>query len=760
MSSISENMSRILGRLSIFFFLIIFTTTCKEIEPAHFMIVETGAVTNVSHNSCNVTGEFLDIGDGGVSQHGFCWAKTNDPSISSPDKIELGSKNSKGSFTSSITVLTPSTTYFIRAYGIDAKGVKYGAVKEFTTTSQLTIPTVSTSSISNEIQTTASGGGNVTDDGGSTITSRGVCWSTSENPTIADDKTSDGTGIGGYSSLLTGLICNTTYFVKAYATNSSGTAYGAQVSFSTSACSSEGVPTVITTSISNVTETTAQGGGNVTDDGGAPVTSKGICWSTSQNPSTTDNKTTDGTGTGVFTSAMADLGCGATYYVRAYATNSSGTGYGNQEEFTTTGCPVNLATITTASISNITEISAQGGGDVTSDGGASVTSKGICWSTSQNPTKDDFNSIDGNGTGSFSSLITGLICGTAYYVRAFAINTAGTAYGDQVSFTTAGCVVSPAVTTTSISNIGASSAQGGGNVTSDGGATVTARGVCWSTSSNPTTSDFTSSNGTGIGSYTSNLTGLNPLTTYYVRAYATNNAGTEYGSQVSFTTLWDNSPVTDYDGNTYGTRQIGNQIWMGENLQVTHYADGTSISLVTGTTAWSNLGSTGKGYCWYNNNESSYSNPYGALYTWAAATNGSSSSSNPSGLQGVCPSGWHLPSDDEWKEMEKYLGMSQIQVEGIDFRGTDEGGKLKETQTEHWSSPNTGATNSTGFTGLPGGGRYENSFNDLGATGYHWTATSFDTNRAWYRGLGYSSALVHRFYYQKNDGFSVRCVKD
>ena len=167
---------------------------------------------------------------------------------------------------------------------------------------------------------------------------------------------------------------------------------------------------------------------------------------------------------------------------------------------------------------------------MTDDGGLEVTARGVCWSTNSNPTISDSHSTDGNGTGNFTSIITGLEDNTTYYVRAYATNGVGTAYGNELTFATP---TLPTVTTIAVTNIDATSATSGGNVTDDGEATVTARGVCWSTSHNPTISDSYTTNGTGTGSFTSSLTNLTPNTTYYVRAYATNSVGTAYGSEVS-----------------------------------------------------------------------------------------------------------------------------------------------------------------------------------------------------------------------------------
>ncbi len=194
------------------------------------------------------------------------------------------------------------------------------------------------------------------------------------------------------------------------------------------------IPLVSTENITEITQTSGVSGGNVTSDGGAEVTARGVCWSTTQNPTTADNKTSDGSGTGSFTSNITGLTPNTLYHVRAYATNSTGTGYGNEVSFTTS--PVILATVTTAAVTSVTSISAVSGGNVTNTGGGSVTARGVCWNTTGNPVVTESHTSDGTGSGTFTSNLTGLSSGTTYYVRAYATNSAGTAYGDQVTFIT------------------------------------------------------------------------------------------------------------------------------------------------------------------------------------------------------------------------------------------------------------------------------------------------------------------------------------
>jgi hypothetical protein len=302
--------------------------------------------------------------------------------------------------------------------------------------------------------------------------------------------------------------------------------------------------TLTTTAPTSITATTATSGGNITNDGGATITARGVCWSTSTNPVVTGNHTTDGTGSGVFASNITSLTISTTYYVRAYATNSAGTAYGNEISFTTTNTSTALPTVTTTSLLAITMTTATSGGNVVADGGAAVTARGVCWSTTANPTIAlSTKTTNGTGTGIFTSALTGLTAATTYHVRAYATNSVGTSYGGDSVFTTASTSTIPTITTTAISAITNTTANSGGTISTDGGAAVTARGVCWSLTPNPTIALSTkTTDGTGIGTFTSSITGLTASTTYHVRAYATNSVGTAYGNDLSFTTTGSSTP--------------------------------------------------------------------------------------------------------------------------------------------------------------------------------------------------------------------------
>jgi len=206
------------------------------------------------------------------------------------------------------------------------------------------------------------------------------------------------------------------------------------------------------------------------------------------------------------------------------------------------------------------------------------------------------------------------------------------------------------------------------------------------------------------------------------------------------TKITQNITATDIDGNVYHTITIGTQVWMVENLKTTHYNDGTAIQNITDDYAWTRISDMNPAYCWYNNDSTTYKNKYGALYNWNAVNTGK-----------LAPTGWHVPSDAEWTTLTTYLGGESIA-----------GRKLKEAGTLNWLSPNTGATNETGFSALPGGYRFysHGAFYELGNKGYWWSSTKSNTYDANFRNLKCDGSNVLNMNLDMRYGFSVRCVRD
>ncbi|MFO7864630.1 MAG: formylglycine-generating enzyme family protein, partial [Salinivirgaceae bacterium] len=452
-------------------------------------------------------------------------------------------------------------------------GTSYGNVVQFKTSQELTVPSITTTSVSNITQTTAISGGNVTSDGFASVTARGVCWNTTGNPTTANNKTTNGTGTGTFISNITGLTANTTYYVRAYATNSKGTSYGNVVQFKTS--QELTVPSITTTSISNITQATASSGGIVTSNGGAAVIARGVCWNTKSNPTITDNKTNDGTGTGSWVSELSGLQPNTTYYVRAYATNSMGTVFGEQIVFKTFGaicyaldnCDLTFTSNTSvkwfaqSTEKYFGEYSVQSG-QITNNGKSDletvVTGPGLLsfwWKVSSEKYYDNMDFFIGSkGNGKISGNIDWQLKEYELpegnhtlkwsYSKNFRENSGqDCGWLDKVVFTPQESTI-PTVITIDVTNIGSTTAIFGGEVTSTGFAVVTAFGFCWNTTGNPTINDNKIFVGSGKGRRTKDIDGLKPETTYYLRAYATNNEGTAYGEQKSFTTS-PNMPICD-----------------------------------------------------------------------------------------------------------------------------------------------------------------------------------------------------------------------
>jgi len=615
------------------------------------------------------------------------------------------------------------------------------------------LPTISTATPTSISYTTAVGGGNITSDGGAPVTARGVCWSTAANPTLADSKSSDGTSSGTFTSSIMGLTVNTTYYVRAYATNSSGTAYGEQVTFK---------------SLPYDALTVTDADGNLYHS----ITIGTQIWMV-ENLKTTKYRNGDIIGT------TSSLNMDLTYatspkYQWAYnGVESNVNTYGRLYTWHAVADPRNLAPAgwhvasdTEWSVLENFLIANSYNYDKTTTG--NKTAKSLCsttlWNTSSTIGTPGYDMTQNNSTG-FSmfpggyrgfdgyfyilGIVSDVWTSTEYsttnsIIRNLGYNVSSTNplnsnknYGFSVR-----CIKNsvPSLSTNTASSVFSTKVTCGGNITADGGEPVTEYGICWSTSSSPTIADSKKSIGNGTGQFTGSITGLTPNTTYYVRAYATNSIGTAYGSEMSFKTLITDPPtVNDIDGNVYQTVTIGTQTWMAENLKTTKYNDGTKIPLVTDKTTWTYMSTPA--YCWYNNDSILYkNNGYGAIYNWYTVNTGK-----------LAPVGWHIPTENEWNELINYLGGNTVA-----------GGKLKQAGFSNWTNPNTGATNETNFNALPSAGRGNNdaTFEGIGLISYWWTATQQTSVYSRFVSLGYNNAGVGQSGSQRINGLAVRCIKN
>lgn len=419
-----------------------------------------------------------------------------------------------------------------------------------------------------------------------------------------------------------------------------------------------------------------------------------------------------------------------------------------------------LPQLSTTTATAITLTNASSGGNVNADGGAAVTARGIVWNTAPTPTISlATKSSDGSGIGDFTSAITNLSPSTNYFARAYATNSVGTGYGNEITFTT-GAVVLPTLTTTVATGITTNSAVSGGTITADGGGTITAKGVVWSTTQNPTIALTTKTiDGLNTGTYTSNITNLSPNTTYYIRAYAINSAGTVYGNEISFVT--PKLTVTDADGNVYQTIQIGTQLWMSENLKSTKFCNGDPIPFNNSTTFWNDDEKTTPAYNSYF---------FRGIKNYTYNGNTAIDSRNP------CPCGWRVPNNNDWAILSNFLENDWITNQFGGYSRTA-GQKLKsigniEDGTGLWYKSNYPGTNASGFNALPFGTyRSEYDINGIlsftlvgGGTEVIFLSSNtslMDTNlMVHFISLGNRDNYLSTSYSYRNRNGSIRCVKN
>ncbi len=599
-----------------------FTTSSTNATMGEISAIEIGGTTAI------IQAELLADGGADITQLGICYNVKGEPTTN--DSIVVSSENKIGIFQCTIANLFGGRTYYVRAFATNANGTVYSEQISFCT--EATIATVLTTQPTEIAYTSATVGGNVTDDGGASVTECGICYSTSANPTISDTKIQCESGIGSFNCNLTGLQDSTTYYARAYAINAKGTSYGEVVSFTTQ---TQKIASVVISKLTNIYYTSVTISGNITNDGGAVVTEYGICYSTNTNPTTTDIKISSSSGSSSFICNLTNLQDATTYYVRAYAINAKGIAYSEEISFTTKervvadivdlGLSVKWATF------NIGASKPEEYGDYFAWGETYPTSDAnwtnYKYSTGDYPslTLTKYNTVDSygivdnktilepeddaacvhwgdnwrmptyaelyeliyectwectsqNGVNGYKVIsksngksiflpAAGLYNPSPYEVGSdihywsSTLNTVTPIYAEGITFVSDSFLVVsyhnrncgmpirpvygqrtvedatlPSVVTQTVTQITATTAVVEGKVITFGASGVTERGVVYSMNPNPTTTDTKISSASGTGSYTCYLTGLQPNTTYYVRAYAINASGTAYGEVVSFTT--------------------------------------------------------------------------------------------------------------------------------------------------------------------------------------------------------------------------------
>ncbi|MFM7589559.1 MAG: hypothetical protein ACKO55_10650, partial [Bacteroidota bacterium] len=442
---------------------------------------------SVRYTSAEVEGSLDSDGGELVLSRGICVDTLPSPGTS---KAVPHAGTGMGSYTVALSGLIPGSTYHVRAYATTVAGTAFGQSLTLQTRA-LAVPAPLTLSATGLSAFGAQLRGELPDTstGGLAVATRGFRWSTTAGfaPASGQDLVSQASAGTGYSAQLSGLTPSSMYYFRAYAVNALGTGYGQELSFSTG---NQPLATVQTQAASSITQTQAMVAGAVTADAGSAVSERGFCYSIQNSPSIASDTIRAGSGLGTFSGTLRNLTPNTTYYFRSYAVNGGGVAYGLVLSLQTPALA--LASINTRTVYGISNTMAYSGGTLTSDGGSFVTQRGVVYDSVAGPTLTSNQTSDGVGTGSYTSMMTGLASSTTYYVRAYANNAQGTAYGNELSFNTtaqaSGPVTPPLVGTLAVVKTDSNHIMGG-LITGDGNSTITAQGICWKRTGSPTLSD-------------------------------------------------------------------------------------------------------------------------------------------------------------------------------------------------------------------------------------------------------------------------------
>jgi len=650
------------------------------------------------------------------------------------------------------------------------------------TQTSLCLPTITTNTPTSIGIDSVVVGGDILNDGGSSIVLRGVCYSTTPNPNMGNMRTEDGSGVGSFSTILRNLSPSTTYYVRSYVKNTNGVVvYGDEVSFST------GTP---------IPGIRCPGTPSVTDiDGNIYNTVKiGIyCWTQSNLkvkrynngdtiPIANSSSDWSNTSQGLLVSYNNDSSnlsiFGGLYNHYAVLDNRhlcpTGWHVPSDTDWFNLSYQIGYDNVG-GSLKSLDTLPLVGGWKTPNIGAINT----IGFSAIPGGLRDPYGMFALlNSHGYWWTKSTSLNSSLAYFRELFHLgnnlgrNLWGRGGGmsvrcvrDSIIGTSGVNSILPIVSTIAVAEVTATSAKSGGFIFSDGGSPIIKRGVAYATHPMPTLSDFNTNNGTDTGYFESRLIGLNGSTRYFIRSYATNSVGTQYGNQFDFLTdtlilgvrCQGLPSVFDNSGNSYFTVQIGNQCWMQSNLKTKKYANGDTIHNVINNTSWGSLLS---GASAAYNNSSNNDSLFGKLYNHFTVTD----------YRGLCPTGWHIPSDAEWDTLESYLGGPMQSAKALMTTDT------LASSTVSWNFLNWNniwnfATNSSGFSALPGGHRDDNGdFSGLNYQGFFWSSSIEpkwnDPNSFWrkYRLLQYSSldgsVYLHHGNGNPTTGFSVRCLRD
>jgi len=505
----------------------IFFSCLKEPYRAP-IYVNTRDANEIKATSVKLHADVQSPDAGEITDRGFYWTANDSAATVLKNKISLGPGS--GEFTYMLKNLQAKKAYSFFSYAISDRNNGQGNVKAFSTL-EYRVATLSTDTVKNIGITNALMGGEITYDGGKVVTDRGICFSQTKAPTIKDLKISVGNGEGKFAIVASQLKENTFYYVRSFAVNSIGIAYGNERNFTTL---DYRLVKLKTNPASDIGMFLATLHGEVFDDGGGQIFERGFLMGLSPNPSLSDMKFVSSQSVvGPMKTVVTELIENTTYYYRSFAKNEKGYSLGNIQSFTT--LDIKFPEIITLPVTNISFTLANYEAEVKYDGGVPILERGFCFSTQPNPTIQDNKYLVSGELGVFKLVMTELQPGTLYYVRSFAKNRKGLQYGNQVSFTTV-AYTAPTVITQDVGQVTTQSAQANGLVSDEGNTPVTERGFCFGQNRNPSVNDRKVDLGSGLGGFSYNFSGLSEGTTYYVRAYAINKKGIFYGEEKSFRT--------------------------------------------------------------------------------------------------------------------------------------------------------------------------------------------------------------------------------
>jgi uncharacterized protein (TIGR02145 family) len=731
--------------------------------------VTTNSVSGVSGSSVNTGGNVTNQGGSAVSERGVCWHTSSSPLITHNKKKEGAGT---GYFSVTINNLKPNTTYYLRAYAINKSGISYGATRTFKTSKSESnenalIETIVATLIT-ESSVTCSG--KIELQQKDKLIEKGICWHTSPNPTISQNKKTSNSSSALFTVPISNLKPSTTYYYRAYVTTAAGTRYGNELSFTTKLSNEtpeKGIPSINISFPTNITSNSALFSVAVSGPNIPTQSQRGICYSLNPNPTVQNNKVLGSHNSTAFQISVSQLTPNKRYYACAFLEFQGNYLYSNPVKFNTSeeesaqpvfNNEVQTPVVGTTQVSDVNATSLKANSEIINNGGSQILEKGFCFSTTQNPTINDSKVLAFDSGTDFESDISGLKSGTRYFIRAYAKNTKGIGYGNQISIHTKVVEESEpqidVITNTPFSIESHSIQVTGKMINVPDNDFIKEMGFCYGTIASPTLANqkVISQHINYSPSYFGyHIRGLQPNTTYYVRAYGiTVENDILYGNVIPFTTSMD--PIQDryqlnYNGYSYQIVKIGSQDWFAENLRTNLFANGDPIPELTDRLEWFNTKSGA--WCHYDNNPQN-NEPYGKLYNWYAVED----------TRNVCPNGWKVPTDDDWKTLEEHLGMLNQDLNRNSSRGQLQniGGKLKKVNG--WRSPNFGAENSASFSAVPSGDRQNYGlFGLLTEATFYWSSTPNNNLSAWARWIFYNNGSIGRDPYPKTAGFAIRCIK-